>query len=346
MISIPAFPVRDLKFEEITKCAHESWDFPTLKNSHLEPVIRSFRANIARVRFLMLLPTQIAGLMAFTQRTYDIAEYEITGSLRRDEFSLPAEVRSKIDKQAQEMLNAQKQRAESQRGTPQWDAFVGQFHVDAGNALRGLTETPLGAYGFLDMLATPITGTWTAIETLLGDLWEATLNCHPKTLALLKGKPNRIGKPDTETSADQRNDPAYNRDQKSIPLNLVGMNGFDLRQSMGTVFRLQRRFEFTRLSSIREAYSCAFNTKSGKIDAALSNKSFDCLSVVRNVIVHKASVADAEYHKHSSYLKIPKSDIGKPVLLDGKVVSDLIRQAIVSTKSLSIAVDDWIEQND
>jgi hypothetical protein len=180
----------------------------------------------------------------------------------------------------------------------------------------------------------------------LGDLWEAALNCHPKTLALLKGKPNRIGKSDIEISTDQRSDVVYNRDQKSIPLNLVGMNGFDLRKSMVTIFRLQRRFEFTRLSSIREAYSCAFSAKSGKLDAALGNKSLDCLSAVRNLIVHKAGIADIEYQKHSLYLNIPKLAIGKPILLDGKIVSNLIRQAIGSTKSLSIAVDDWLEQHD
>jgi hypothetical protein len=32
-----------------------------------------------------------------------------------------------------------------------------------------------------------ITGTWTAIETMIGDLWEAALNTHPEILAALNG---------------------------------------------------------------------------------------------------------------------------------------------------------------
>jgi hypothetical protein len=67
MASIPDFPVRDLKMEAITKLAHEDWDLPTPENTNLETVSLSFRANIARVRFLMLLPTSIAGQMARTQ---------------------------------------------------------------------------------------------------------------------------------------------------------------------------------------------------------------------------------------------------------------------------------------
>ena len=114
---------------------------------------------------------------------------------------------------------------------------------------------------------------------------------------------------------------------------------------MGTIFRRQRRFEFTRLSSVREAYSCAFSEKSSRIDAALANKSLDALSAIRNILIHKAGKADAEYIKQSSYLKIPKTPIGSPVLLDGQNVAELIGAAIASAKSLFIGVDDWLRHN-
>src|SRR4051795_12792316 len=53
----------------------------------------------------------------------------------------------------------------------------------ANSSLEGIAEIPLGALAFLGMLTAPVTGTWTAIEALVGDLWETALNCHPKTLA-------------------------------------------------------------------------------------------------------------------------------------------------------------------
>jgi hypothetical protein len=56
---IPSFPVRDLKLEAIARLAQEDWDLPKLKNPTLEQVAISFRANIAIVRFMMSLPTEL-----------------------------------------------------------------------------------------------------------------------------------------------------------------------------------------------------------------------------------------------------------------------------------------------
>jgi|GraSoiStandDraft_57_1057295.scaffolds.fasta_scaffold155028_3 hypothetical protein len=71
---MPNFPVRDLKLEAIARLAQEDWNLPTLRNRSLEQVAVSFRANIATVRFLMSLPTNIVAAMAETQRAHDLAE--------------------------------------------------------------------------------------------------------------------------------------------------------------------------------------------------------------------------------------------------------------------------------
>lgn len=345
MKSNSQFPVRDIKFEEIAKCAIEDWDLPELKHPQLENVAMSFRSNIARVRGMMLIPTTIAWLTALTTRTHSIAEFEITGSVIRDVLSLPPDIRSKVEALGTTMVSAEIDKASAKSRTPEWDAFVTKLHFDASSSFKNYLGVPLGAFGFLDTLSTPITGTWTAIETLLGDLWEASLNYHPRTLALLKGKAERIAKLSKGLAQNQRSNRETQRESKNVPLDLIGMNDFDLRNCMGTVFRRQGRFEFTRLTNIREAYSQAFSENSGPIDSALRSPSLDCLNVLRNIIVHKALIADAEYLSHSKFLNIPKAEIGTPVHLDGKIVSDLIRQAISSTKRLSIAVDNWIAQN-
>jgi hypothetical protein len=342
-MTIPDFPVRDLKLEAITKLAHEDWNLPKPKSAALEAVSISLRANIARVRFLMLLPTSIAGQMARTQRIHDLAELEVTKTLGEKDIS--SEARKQIDARHQEMAEDDKQNTLRMHGTPEWNSFVGNFHLSAARSLKGLTETPLGAFGFVEMLAAHVTGIWTAIETMFGDLWESALNSHPKTLASLNGKPRRIGGTNRETSSEHRGGNIPSFDPKSIPLYLVEMNNFDLRSSMGSLFRRQRRFEFTRLTSVREAYSCAFSEKYGKIDAALASKSFDALSAVRNLLVHKAGIVDAEYLKQSSFLNVPKAKIGKPIHLDGENVAELIGKAIASSRSLLTAVDDWLQQN-
>lgn len=339
MATIPDFPVRDLRMEAITALAHENWDLPKLKHTSLVPVSTAFRGNIALLRFLMLLPTSIAGQMALTQRANDIAEFELTGAVAQDESSLPPEVAQAIERRRLELLDAHADATKARMDSPDWDESVGRFHFSAAKSLIGLTETPLGAYGFVTLLTAYTTGTWTMIETMLGDLWEAALNAHPKVLSSLKGNAKRIGSKEASLQTDAK------ADSKSIPISLVEMHKFDLRSSMGSILRQQRRFEFTRLSSIREAYACAFSEKSSRIDKALASKTLDELSAVRNVLVHRAGKADSEYIRSSKHLGIPKADLGEPVLLDGDNVSKLVQGAIGSSKSLMIAVDDWVSQN-
>jgi hypothetical protein len=49
------------------------------------------------------------------------------------------------------------------------------------------------ASGIESTLSSMIIGMWTTFETLAGDLWEATVNCHPHGLSLLAGKRKNPG---------------------------------------------------------------------------------------------------------------------------------------------------------
>jgi hypothetical protein len=336
MSKTPKFPVRELKFSALTKFAHDDWNLPKANHPSLETVSQNLKGNAARVRFLILLPTQIAGAMAITQRAQDLAEYDLTGTLSQD--ALAPEIASEVEKRRIEMLQAHAEEELKKQGTPDWDVMAGNFHIDAARSLLGLSQNPLGALMLLGVFPSTVIGAWTAIETMLGDLWEAALNAHPKTLATLNGKPKRGSEiQNPKTSSDQ--------ERKAIDLNLVALNEFDLRNTMGTLFRRERRFEFARLSGAREAYLRAFSEKASRIDTAVSSKSLDALSAVRNIYVHKGGIADAEYAKRASVFKIPKADPGSVVHLDGEIVADLVGNAFASAKSLFVAVDDWIVQN-
>jgi hypothetical protein len=340
MTKIPDFPVRDFKLEAIARLAQEDWDLPNLRNPALEEVAASFRSGIATVRFMMSLPTTIVGAMAQTQRMHDVAELEVTGQLSNN-TSISKNDEQKINSRAEALLQeiVQRDRARQENGDPSWDGHVLTYHINAARALGGLVVAPLGAYGFINMFSGYITGTWSAIESMLGDLWEAALNTHPHVLATLNGKPKRLAS-DSETSIKSAPD-----QEKKFDLNLVAKHNFDLRTCMGTIFRLERRFEFTRLSSAREAYARAFSERSSRIDTAIGNKSIDALSAVRNVLLHKAGEADAEYIRQQNSFAVPKAAKGERIRLDGQNTSDLIKPAVASCKSLMIAVDDWIADN-
>jgi hypothetical protein len=339
MAEIPKFAVREFKLEAIARLSQEDWDFPNLKHPNLERVAESFRGNIAIVRFMMSLPTTIVGAMAQTQRSYDVAELQITGQLGG---AISAEDHPKIEALAKTELQhfVDRDRGWQESGDPGWDGHVLKYHLDAAKSLSGLVETPLGAYGFVHMFSGYITGTWTAIETLLGDLWESALNSHPKILASLDGKAKGAA-----DKIDGRGGARIDPESKKLDLNLVARHGFDLRVSMGTIFRLERRFEFTRLSSAREAYLRAFSERASRVETAIKSDSIEALSAVRNVLLHKAGVADDEYVKQQSRLKIPVAAKGEKIRLDGQNTAALIKPAFTSCKSLMIAVDDWIADN-
>lgn len=338
MAKIPDFAVRDLKLEAIARLSQEDWNYPELKHPALANVANSFRSNASIVRFMMALPTTIVNAAIETQRAWDRAELEVMGGLPGTASKSDwQKVTEKTEASLAAIAKRHKDWQESNE--PGWNEFALKEHLRGAQVLSGLVEVPLGAYGFVHMFSGYITGTWTAIETMLGDLWEAALNAHPNVLASLDGKPKgAVARMEARSSRSEH-------ESKKLDLNLAAKYGFDLRHSMGTIFRLERRFEFTRLSSAREAYLRAFSKKASRVETAIKSDSLEALSVVRNVLLHRAGEADDEYVKHQARLKLPIAAKGEKIKLDGQNTAALIKPAIASSKSLMIAVDDWFKDN-
>jgi len=120
------------------------------------------------------------------------------------------------------------------------------------------------------------------------------------------------------------------------------MSRYDLRECMGTVLR--DHFSFDRLDGIRKAYGSAFGN-APNIDKMITDKALDSLSAVRNLIVHRATVVDAEYSRRAKYLPIPNAPIGARITLNGDNVMGLVRGAFSAANGLLAAVDEWLTQN-
>ena len=321
--------------------ASEDWNIPTLKHPLLKPVSDIMKFNVSRVRLLMLLPTSLGGYVRTVQRQVDVAEFEVTGKLPRDE---PHDYDEKLLKRFHELLDAETKRSEAKRGTPEWDNEARQQHTRALNIIKSITGNPIGIMTFTPLLSSQLTIMWTALEALFADLWEAALNAHPAKLAALKGNPNRINQPNSTSLSPNSQQTRGSRETRSVPLDWIENHRFQVREKMGTILRL--RFEFSKLSSTREAYACAFDRKSETIDAALGHEAFEALNAIRNVLVHKAGKADREYVKRCSYLPmLPQTPEGQPVLLNGHIVTNLIRPCLEQAGNLMIAVDDWVGEN-
>jgi hypothetical protein len=212
-----------------------------------------------------------------------------------------------------------------------------------------LLHRPEIQLGMEAIFSSQIVSLWTSIETLLGDLWEVSVNIHPSILCNLRGVPKRIARLLDQSKPykqQQKIDVEQTDSGRSVrvgDLGRVSRGSYDLSALMGTVLR--DNFSFIRLEGIREAYSVAFSKNSTGIDAALASKSIDTVNIVRNVLVHSAGLADEEFVTRASSTSLPKLKIGDAFPLSGAIYQDIMNPAIRTTSKIITSVDDWISKN-
>jgi hypothetical protein len=166
----------------------------------------------------------------------------------------------------------------------------------------------------------------------------------------LTGIPTRIEKRAGGRSATERDtDSPSVAGEKTVWLDKLheySRGSYDLRGCMGDVLR--SRCNFTTLAGIRAAYSVAFSDKEKRarteqIDAALSDRGLDALCIVRNVIVHRAGIADDKYVTDLAIAPgAPKVRTGESLKLDGAQVKSLVEPVIRSARKLLRAADVWL----
>jgi hypothetical protein len=311
------------------------------KTRSLWSVTSAFQNNVLRLKRMMLAPAFIGDLANRIQRYTDIAEFEVTGTVHKARFP-PDEQGDKIFERMKALLKEDTAQVTSEVGNEERLLGIVRDAVETGGSSAVmLASSPPQSIGFEALLLSYITSMWTAFETLAGDLWESAINEKPNLLAQLKGKSNRLRK---GRRADGFSSARTDRDEdtsKSVRLDLIQFYQWNLSNKMGTV--LKRKYEFSRLESIREAYASAFCEKADNIDKILSDDALDVVSALRNVIVHKGAVADKEYLARCKHLpKLPHAGEGQEVPLDGEIVSSAIGEAIYCSAHLIGAVDEWI----
>lgn len=212
------------------------------------------------------------------------------------------------------------------------------------------------ALGVDALLASMVLGVWTAIETMAGDLWIATINANPRLLARLAGSAKRIHQQAKAAVNEGVIGTSKQETDMLIPIKKIHdvTNGkYDMSAKMGDL--LQSKVSFVRLWDIRRAYSLAFDEEKieasvvGAVDSALADESLDALAAVRNLIVHKAGLADREYVKRSRVVgkagfAIPQLDEGQWLNLDGEIVKSLIVPAVDRSLALLTAIDVWLDK--
>jgi hypothetical protein len=324
----------DFKFAFVTNVNRRTYAEPPLNTPAIKKVGKSFTYNMDRVYGLGRIPE--ACYMQWAWRLFALTPVEL--SLNR---LTEVEVKNALH-------------------------VMRHFNPNIDDLFSIVPDAP----GFSDSIEgiffAMVTGAWTAFETLAGDLWEAAVNTAPKRLSKLPGQQNRIlqlvkngidnqlrsGKKSAKNRPSTRRKPAADDDglpaergSKKIDLDELGNvsgNSFDLSRKMGTLLRT--KYEFNTLTKIREAFALAFDRPSvSQIDQALSSPAFDAIGLVRNVIVHRAGIADGEYIERIRGIPgAPKLMLGQRLDLDGETTFNLISLAVSQEAKLLRAVDEFL----
>ena len=319
-------PIPDLKLEACALFANEPT--PTfasfnLKTRSLTGPFAAFLYNILRLKSLMIAPSRIGYYMSYLTNLLARAELEKTGRVSEydDAQQLP-DVSSRFTELFMEEIKKRRALAGTSAAAERRVKII----LDMTNIMHFFAAVDSDFKTSLEaMLASYITGMWTAFETLAGDLWERALNVSPENLATLQGVPR-------------------GQQRKSIDLDIIKLHGFDLQQKMGTILR--GKYEMSGLSEIRRAYAHAFVVDADAIIAAINDPVLEKLSAVRNLIVHKAGIVDQEYLERTKHFgDLPPAMLLIHLPIDGQFVSGLLRSSTAVSFTLLKSVDEWIDQH-
>jgi|SRR5579864_5387252 len=190
------------------------------------------------------------------------------------------------------------------------------------------------------IMQSQIIGTWTAIETLMGDLWVKTLNLKPELGIRAMGA--EISPDDTDHVKDQKE---KIRREYPIPSWMARQPGFDLDKSMGTLLR--DKWKFSKRNEAEEAYLKAFGrTERESLKAILRSDDIQWIAATRNALVHNAGRADAEFvasvKRHPVLNQVKE---GEEIPLNGELVGSLIGNANKRAVELVMFVSKWLEKH-
>lgn len=153
------------------------------------------------------------------------------------------------------------------------------------------------------LLMSTTTFLWTAFECLATDCWIVALN---------SGSTNLAHKTLRELPASDEPDGISS---KHIEVAVLAKYGFDVKNKLGTI--LSRKFKFSSLEGIREAYAAAFQDRQA-IDRILGGQELSLLESSRHLIVHRSGIIDEKFLKRNPTVCQNAEEV---LNLDGHMVS-------------------------
>jgi len=234
----------------------------------LKPVAEGFFENIRQVESLIQMPMVMFAMLEVDNQLGDRFR-----SLALDYWSRGEGFKNFLDEYGKTLaVNPVKSPDFMERALKRHDDLLATPGI--GGTLKAAMQVSYSA---------GVSGSWTALECLATDLWVASLNEEPMTLA------------QTAISSLEGQEPGE-LTSKQISVGLAARHGFDLRSCLGTV--LKSRFDFTAVSGIQKAYK-VFVPNDEFIEKVLTQRELSELEAARHVIVHRAGRVDEEYRRRA-----------------------------------------------
>jgi hypothetical protein len=290
-----------------------------LRSACLRPISQTFFENVARIDSFSVFPAVVAAESLQKQLLRDCATFKVTGALswkREKPFSKKTE--TAIRREMQKLSKSEYRRVMSGK-TPIHDKVkVGADHIN------GMLSHELGTNQAIEaILFSVVLAVWTAFETLAADLWYVALDYGPgewRTRVLSK------------SSNFKKRD---NLDNEGVDLSKAA----DPQKQYGSALRDTDRISFQKLRYIKFWYKTVLGQGVDKIfkEAPL----IQALFAVRNVINHKAGIADNTYLKAvASFPELNTIKLGQLIQLDGEVAREMENAALLIGGNLVLLIDE------
>lgn len=187
--------------------------------------------------------------------------------------------------------------------------------------------------GMRAVLYAQLVSTWTAFETLAGDLWVRAVNARPVSLG------------SNVFSGDA-----------SVTFDLLKDFNFHIRDRLGDVAYLKERVKFDNFGKLVEAYGDTFKLPPGDKKARTSPNLDDIfkrhrvklrtVSFVRNLLVHQAGTVDERFRRNMRDCDpmFAALDEDSDLPIDGAKVVELVNPVLQCACELVGFVDGWLGQ--
>lgn len=274
-----------------------------IKSEVLKQPSEAFATNLKRIAGFTVMPAVISGLALRDAHLAAFASLEAHGEI----------VPSLLDQLARDQSNPKKYNEVFEREAKKLQTDNTEKNIKLVNHGLQYIQTQLdNQQGMREsmeaILASVIIESWTAFESLAGDLWVAGVDNGPKEVVSRILLSKELLKPDDPVKPE-----------------MIPQLEYDARTAPGSWLREVGKVSFAKLDYIRLFYSEAFGREVKKLFDDLDGGLIFALSAFRNALTHAGGRADKKF-KERVFGRFSEFDItkeGDRILLDGHLASRL-----------------------